>query len=494
MGSPTEEQYYAIELAKKFEPFKVSAYAGTGKTTTLKQISYTLPNKKGLYLAFNRAIADEAQKKFKSNVRCMTFHSLALTGVPSYIKDKLNLSRTQPLDIARLFQLRPISLKVDKNPQKEQLCTSWELGAIVERTINAFCSSCDTEINIGHVLKACPTWADLESFSHYAHQLVAPSQSFWEMSISRDYNYKIGHNIYLKKWSLDKPQLETDFILFDEAQDADPIMLNLLKNQSAMTIWVGDKHQQIYDWRGAENAMQSLNIPEAKLTKSFRFGQAVADSANLILKNLLKEDVPLIGNEKIKSTIGSVDEPDAYLVRTNAGAFNLALLLANEGRRPKVEVDAESLSKQIKDAEKLSLGIELDKTSDYYGFDTWEEAVMYANDYPSADITPFTKLIVKNGIPRLKAALANMSQTEGDCIVSTAHKSKGLEFGSVLLFNDFNWNENLDKNKVLMDEGEARLTYVAATRAQNNLDYFGLSRFFEELKKMENDKNIYRAK
>lgn len=66
-NTPTQEQENAIAQAIKLENYKVIAYAGTGKTSTLVMISHILGrmmNKKGLYLAFNKSIATEAQSKF----------------------------------------------------------------------------------------------------------------------------------------------------------------------------------------------------------------------------------------------------------------------------------------------------------------------------------------------------------------------------------------------------------------------------------------------
>ena len=56
------------------------AGAGTGKTSTL-QLMGESTTKKGLYIAFNRSIADEASTRFKANVRCRTAHSLARAAV-----------------------------------------------------------------------------------------------------------------------------------------------------------------------------------------------------------------------------------------------------------------------------------------------------------------------------------------------------------------------------------------------------------------------------
>ena len=72
----TYEQAIAIDNARLGQSFKVIAYAGTGKTTTLQMISDAMPERRGMYLAFNKAIASEAQSKFHGNVNCRTFHNI----------------------------------------------------------------------------------------------------------------------------------------------------------------------------------------------------------------------------------------------------------------------------------------------------------------------------------------------------------------------------------------------------------------------------------
>ncbi len=93
----TKEQKQAVSMAKRMGSFKVSALAGTGKTTTLAAIAKDLGKKRGLYLSFNRAIAVEAQKKFEgSGCQARTFHSLAFAGFGSKygvrLKKRLNAS------------------------------------------------------------------------------------------------------------------------------------------------------------------------------------------------------------------------------------------------------------------------------------------------------------------------------------------------------------------------------------------------------------------
>ena len=55
----SEEQINIINIAKKLnenEILKINAFAGTGKTTTLNEISKNIYDKTFLYLAFNNDI------------------------------------------------------------------------------------------------------------------------------------------------------------------------------------------------------------------------------------------------------------------------------------------------------------------------------------------------------------------------------------------------------------------------------------------------------
>ena len=81
MFALTDEQQQAVAMARRMQSFKVSALAGTGKTTTLTEIARALGQKRGIYLSFNRIIAMEAQKKFAgTGCESRTFHSLAFAG------------------------------------------------------------------------------------------------------------------------------------------------------------------------------------------------------------------------------------------------------------------------------------------------------------------------------------------------------------------------------------------------------------------------------
>ena len=71
----TDEQIAICQAARDLavgSSLKIQAFAGTGKTTTLAAIAESLARRKFLYLVFNPAAADEAERKMPSNVMVRT--------------------------------------------------------------------------------------------------------------------------------------------------------------------------------------------------------------------------------------------------------------------------------------------------------------------------------------------------------------------------------------------------------------------------------------
>ena len=105
---PVAEQQRAVELFLARGNLRIDAYAGTGKTTTLRLLAESRPGR-ALYLAFNRAIAAGAQQRFPAYVKCATTHSVAFRGVcrtSGYLEWKLTESLPPNL-ILQAFRLPP---------------------------------------------------------------------------------------------------------------------------------------------------------------------------------------------------------------------------------------------------------------------------------------------------------------------------------------------------------------------------------------------------
>jgi ABC-type transport system involved in cytochrome c biogenesis ATPase subunit len=80
MVLPTEEQQVAVNKFLTGRPLKIAAFAGAGKTTTLRMLAEATRSR-GVYLAFNKSIATEAKEKFPRSVDCRTTHAIAFRAV-----------------------------------------------------------------------------------------------------------------------------------------------------------------------------------------------------------------------------------------------------------------------------------------------------------------------------------------------------------------------------------------------------------------------------
>ncbi len=480
--SPTQEQQQALSMALSRQSFKIVAYAGAGKTSTLNLIGNQLSGR-GLYLAFNKAIANEAQQKFSQRIECRTFHSLAFRHVKREITNKLKLPRFSPSHLGRDLGLTPLKIKRDEWEYSNYVVLTPERQArFIIDAVSTFCSTSASYPAPRHLL--FPSWISSSDAEQLRETLYPFVEKRWLQSIDPYHPAGIGHDIYLKLWALSNPVIPADFILFDEAQDADPLMMGILINQPTQVIYVGDAHQQIYEWRGAVNAMKRLPLPETLLTQSFRFGEKIADIANLFLR-ALQETVPLRGNPECYSTLGKSlvhGKKDAILCRTNANAMLNVLKGQKVGHKVALQADTERLLKFCEASEQLKLNKPAYAVPELAYFNNWQEVQEYAESNEGSDFKTLVTLIDEYGTSTIKQAIQNLVEPDkADYIVSTAHKAKGLEWSRVQIDNDFQYTITIANKTVKISPEELRLLYVACTRGKINLDIYHLMNIIQAL-------------
>lgn len=468
---PTAEQNEALRLFSTGRSLAIEAGAGAGKTSTLTLLAEST-KRHGQYIAFNKAIVDEAKLKFPSTVACNTAHSLAYRNmVPrnKWIGDRLRGSRRmKSIEIANALGLRDeIKLTVQDGNVK-RLSRSF-LAGLAMRGITRFCQSADLEPNASHVpyvdgIDVPP--GVRENNRVVAAALVPAMRRAWADLTNEQGTLSFKHDHYLKMWQLSGPKINADYILFDEAQDANPVLVAIVKAQThAQLVWVGDSQQQIYTFTGAVNALQQVGAEQqAFLSQSFRFGPAIADVANQCLSAL---DAPLTlkGFDKIASRVELLDDPDTILCRTNATAVRNVLDAIQQGRTPYLVGGGREVRDFAKAAQKLMAG-EWTDHPELACFDSWGEVVTYvAQDEQGGDLRLLVGLINEFGVETILSALEGMdakgAEEAADVVVSTAHKAKGREWDTVQLADDFPAEPSGE---------ELRLLYVAVTRAKLVLD------------------------
>ncbi|MGI4826581.1 MAG: UvrD-helicase domain-containing protein, partial [Janthinobacterium lividum] len=241
---PVVEQQRAVDLFLAGGNLRIDAYAGTGKTTTLRLLAASKPGR-AFYLAFNRAIAAEAQQRFPAYVKCATTHSVAFRGVRKalgYPEWKLTEPLTPNL-ILEAFRL-PATISFHSGLVLEQR----SYAAILRDGLNQFLQSSDEAPTAVHV----PCYGVLETltpeqFTNFAEQVSGHLGYLWAAMLDRSGGLPLGHDGYLKLWALSKPSAQADYIMVDEAQDLNPVLLDVLGRSRCQIVYVGDPYQQIYE-------------------------------------------------------------------------------------------------------------------------------------------------------------------------------------------------------------------------------------------------------
>ena len=477
---PTPEQLECFNLTKIAKVCKFDAGAGTGKTATLEYCADNT-NEKILYLAYNKTMADEASERFPHNVMCMTTHSLAYRAVGRNYQGKLSRPRSggyvncavTPKEISVYFKLP--DLQVNEN----EFLTKTFLAMIVRDTVDTFEYSSHKKINEHciprkhkmDVIKRFPT-LPIERLEQmvvrYANQLWDERKDVMSPVLAR-------HDTYLKLYELRKPDLsQYDVIFLDEAQDANDCTLSIVKQQMkhCKVVFVGDVDQQIYAWRGSVNALEKVDAPSRSLTKSFRFGEKVAQIANAILEtHKLKgfEDKPT----KVSFNRGVIDQDKPYtiLFRTNMELIFTAVEMLTDGEDVNVSFDTKDFVSVLTSTRALyENDLRNVKHESIIPYATWDDLKEEAKEM--REYSRLVTLIEEGQDTKVIETLHSYKKTGKEKItLMTAHRSKGLEFDQVILADDFPSNYNSQGEWVGITIEEKRLLYVAATRGMKALQY-----------------------
>lgn len=456
----TDEQQLVIEADG--QTILVIALAGTGKTTTLVGYTVARPAEHFLYIAFNKAIQLEGAARFPKNVTCLTTHSLAYRAFGFNYKSKLGNPRFWDV----------------KDLLGANLANDW--SNLVLQAVANFHSSADEKITKAHFPVAYVVPANLAEAKAREEALIRDAGRVWAAMQDTESAMPMPHDGYLKLYQLSKPDLSRyGTLLFDEAQDSNPVTADIVMGQKGRKILVGDHHQSIYQFRGAQNAMKNVKADQSfYLTKSFRFGEGVAWVANRILENWKGERHSLRGVGKYPDTEFELPRNEGYaaICRTNAKVFELASEALKNNKHVCFVGGPEGYKlESILDAYRLFLG-DLDQIKDRYfkRFEKWDTFVEYASATEDPEAVMLSRIvgIYNHDIPGLIELIRRKGKTfekgiGADLILTTAHKSKGLEFENVLLTDDYVsfFDQDGDLRRQ-MDESEVNLLYVAVTRAE----------------------------
>ena len=467
MNAPTREQQDVIDAFAAGRELRIQAGAGAGKTSTLKLMAAAKPAARGVYVAYNRDAKLDAARSFPRNVRCYTSHGLAYPTMGKRFQHRFNAARVPAYQAAEILKVvEPV--RIDGYPP----LTPAQIASCAIAGAKRFTHSADPK----------PTWRHVPRPAGYTpaagralgEEILPVVKAVWQDWTDPGGRLRYEQDAYLKQWALYGPKIDGDFFLLDEAQDSNAVVTKLVLDQAHLQrIAVGDSCQQLYAWRGAEDSLGKLPGESFNLSQSFRFGPVIAQEANRWL-DLLDAPLRLTGFEKIQSRIGSLHKADAILCRTNAGCMSAAMELMADGTRVALVGGAKSILAMAYAAIDLKSGRPTTHP-ELVAFDSWGQVRDYVqNEDDGADLKPLVDLIEKHGpdqVIRAAKGLKDEKSTNVDVKVSTAHKSKGLEWSTVKIGSDFYApKKDPETGKRMLLKATAMLCYVAVTRAREVLD------------------------
>ena len=277
----------------------ITAVAGAGKTTAIITFAKAHSEKRILYTAFNKAIIEEVGKRVKEpksgtkNMVCRTFDSLMLEILTNHV------GTVGPLqyDGIKTSNLHAFVEIPSTFPHQERLeaCAAFI----------AFCK--DREYH------------DPNTFSVAKKGSICPTLSkIWDSFLANNFITfdAVKKRVCSEGWFSDLND-KYDLIIVDEAQDFNPIMLEmLLRHATTPKLFIGDPMQGIYGFTGAVDAFNRL--PKSTLKVEFYSSYRIGNPACKHIRAMFKDYWIISKTDRVTNIVTSLEEADrpTYLFRT----------------------------------------------------------------------------------------------------------------------------------------------------------------------------------
>ena len=457
--SPTKEQLHILSLLSSTRSnILINALAGTGKTSTLELIQ-NAANPPVLCLAFNRRIADEMEKRFRSTTTVRTLNGLGHRIWAAACAGRLSLNPKKSQDI-----LRDLISSLPKPSQGEAYDDFWSIisGVALAKSLGYIPEG--KFPNTKRLIRSEAFFAQLDEVpSPLTTSLINQTLT---ASITSAYAGNIDYNdqVYMPAlFGGTYPRFP--LVLIDEAQDLSPINHEMLGHlKASRLIAVGDPWQSIYGFRGAvQNGMGKLRerfeMIEADLSVSFRCPSAIVRAAHwrAPIMRWSREGgrVAKLRNPSMASFI----DGSAIICRNNAPLFSLALRLLSAGRSvsvsgsdvgPRIIAVMKKLGPEAMPQEELLNEIEI-----------WRQEKLSKQSTSANDLASCMQVFANQG-STLGQAIAyadHLFKQKGTITLLSGHKAKGLEWSTVYHLDSWLCREN---------EQDLNLRYVITTRAMQN--------------------------
>lgn len=481
----TEEQLAIYDCVRYDDcHMLIRARAGSGKTTTLVNISNLIPqNASATFLAFNKHIQKELKEKqiqgrIQSKIFIYTSHGLGWSAIKRKYKDC-------ELD----------EFKVDKVLARQM--KKWDMSQV--NNVVEYVSNMKKMIDLIRLTLTFDKMKviDLADKHDMKFDLEDTGRAFMilEEMLNDKKTVDFVDQVYLpvvdkKIWMF--PQ---DYVLVDEAQDLSKAQHEMIKKllkwdkatnkPTTRVIYCGDDLQSIYGFTGADtSSFDSLTrLPNMKifpLTTTFRCAKNIVLEANKIVPDIRPMENAPDGIVRTGSAIEEAEEGDFILARKTLPLIRLFFnfLVLKKKATIKGSDFGINLIHMTDGANSLAqLGAQLTNNLTTFREKLQKVGVFNVDEHTGYvmlnDKTEVLKFLMKmvNSVDELKQVITGIfrDNIEDGIVLSTVHKAKGLEANRVFIVRPD--EIPLGVSKGWMYQQEMNLKYIAITRAKRELVY-----------------------
>lgn len=453
----------------------IEAVAGSGKSTTIVEAMNMVPqHKSSLFLAFNKAIADELKQR---GVNARTFHSLCCGAVmrsrnaSNVNADKLNTIMGKRCSDDDNFKYRSFCTRL------VSLAKQLGVGCLVDDTEKVWYDIIDH-----HDLELDKDEAEMPRAVEIASKLLWASNRSNEIDFDDMLYLAVMDGLSLPK---------SYFIFVDEAQDTNAIQRAILRKimgPNSRLIAVGDPAQAIYGFRGADSNSLNLIAQEFRcerfpLSVSYRCATSIVEYAHKWVDHIEAADNAPEGKvTEMRTWELNVFQPnDLVVCRTTAPLLDLAFKMLRSkipvtvmGREIGTSLITLVRKQKTNDLKELIAKIEMWSSREC------EKAMAKMQEGKAAAVQDKAgticllaeELLDEDDGKDVNSLISTIewlfTPERNATVLATIHKSKGLEADRVFWLNRSQCPSKWAKQD-WQEQQEDNLCYVATTRAKTEL-------------------------
>ena len=473
----------------------LEAKAGTGKSTTLLFGAAIIPGQVAM-LAYNKKIGDELKSRLAdagvpyTKAQAGTVHSFAFSAWRK-AQPKVRVYDKKLADMIEAAQLDDmLRAHAGEIVKLVSLAKQSAFGLVPGKAIddvNAYRDLAD------HFDVFDP---DDNATDETIDAVIKAAIHFFKKSIDRDHLDVIDFEdmiflpLYYKArfWQF-------DVVMIDEAQDTNELRRALVRailKKGGRVIAVGDRHQAIYGFTGADADSLDLiaadfNADHLPLNVTYRCPQAVVKFAQTWVKDIMAHDsapegvVSSISHEDFLK-LGNLKGGDAVLCRVTKPLVSLAMTCIRnkiackiEGRDIAAKITKTLKRWKVKSLDSLETKLEIYFERERTKFLAKKQENRVAE---LEDLVETCKVIIdhcrQNNMHTVEQAVAYTESLFADGVdniltLSTIHKSKGREWRRVFWLDRAGTCPSRWARQAWQQQQERNLQYVAATRAMHEL-------------------------